>query len=229
MRRGYTLAEMMVAMALLAGLGVVLFFLFSTGTRSFRLMLTRQGLQAEGRRIATVIRRDLVLTHFRSAGTRNRVDAVTGEQRDGLMFVGLDNWSDTTDTSRFDANLRPIWNRWVVWYATRDESEKLAPPGDLERGQLIRKVVDTGPIFFPLPYGNFSAFLTTPMISTNDYKLYSRNVVGFSVSLDHATETVIVHLVLRQRAGAAPTGTKQTVESFEIYLDTHPENTWPAL
>ena len=193
------------------------------------MLLTRQGLQAEARRIAAVLRRDLVLTHYRSAGYLNRVDATTGEQRDGMIFVGMDDWSNTADVTRFDSNLRPKWNRRVIWYATSRESEKLSPRGDRKLGQLIRKVVDTGPILFPLPYTAFGPMMASPQASTNDFKVYSRNVVMFGAQLDPATETVTAHLVLRERSGTAPTGDKQIVESFEVFIDTHPENTWPAL
>lgn len=227
-RRGHTLVEMFISLALLSGLGVVLFFMFSSGTRSFRMLVTRQGLQAEARRISSVLRRDLVLTHYRTAEVEDRT-ATNGSERDGLMFVGLDNWSNTVDPARFDENLRPIWNRRVMWYATRDDTEKLNPPGDSELGQLVRKVVNPAPILFPLPYGNFLSFMVSPMDRSVDYKIYSRNVVSFAVRLDPATETVMAHLVLRQGAGVGPGGAKQTVESFEVFIDTHPENTWPAL
>ncbi|MEW6279177.1 MAG: hypothetical protein AB1758_11170 [Candidatus Eremiobacterota bacterium] len=230
-----TLVEAITSCLILGLLVSVVFAVFQLGTRSFRTLLVRQGIQSEARRVSALLRRDLVVTHFRSTSTVDRTSPMTPaplNERDILCFSGLDNWSDA---SNFDDTLKPQWNRYIQWYATTIDPEEEPPYGKPELGQLVRKEVvpnsPAPPIAFPLPMLDPmpDTLTATPSGGGDAYRILSRNVLHFSITTDSDEENVLVHLILRQPGFQSATGLKRENETFECFIEMRPENTWPGL
>lgn len=234
-QRGFSLLEAVICTVILGMLVITVFGVFQLGTRSFRTLVVRQGVQSEARRIAVLLRRDLVVTHFRSVGTIARTSPDNPpplNARDVLTFATLDDWSNPAN---FDSTLKPIWNRYLAWYGTQIDGEEEPGLGAIELGQLVRKEVipnnPSPPILLPLPMldPNPNTLMVSPGATCESYRILTRNLLHFSVSTDEAEQNVRVHLALRQRGFQSATGQKQDTETFECYIDLRPENTWPGL
>ncbi|MEW6282751.1 MAG: prepilin-type N-terminal cleavage/methylation domain-containing protein [Candidatus Eremiobacterota bacterium] len=226
-RAGFSLPELIVAMFILGMLLGILFVVFNMGSRSFQGLVVRQGIQSEARRVSALLRKDLTATHFNGTSVLDRIDGA-GQERDALSIPTVNNWSDP---GNFDQFQKPQWNRYLVYYATVDDTEKNPPLGDPNRGQLFRKQIDPGAtMVFPLPYGNLGGALSSPTAPAGDFetfKLLTSNVESFAAEKSLADEMVRVRLVLRQPTRSP--GQSQEVEKFEIFVEMHPENTWPSL
>lgn len=232
--RGMTIVEALTSCFILGLLTTVIFSVFQLGSRNFRTLVVRQGIQSEARRISALMRRDLVVTSYRTASTLDRTSALGTaplNERDMLSIGSLDSW---TDSSNYDSTRKPLWNRYTVWYATSSDVEEGPPPDRPELGQLIRKqVIPTSPappIIFPMPMQNPSlgSLTASPDANADGFQILSRNLLHFSVTLDPADENVIVHIVLRQPGLESATGQKRETETFECHFDIRPENTWPS-
>lgn len=233
-RRGMTIVEALTSCFILGLLTTVIFTVFQLGSRNFRTLVVRQGIQSEARRISALMRRDLVVTSFRTASTLDRTSALAAaplNERDLVSMATLDSW---IDSSNYDSTRKPLWNRYTVWYATSSDAEKSPPPGRPELGQLVRKqVIPTSPappVIFPMPMQNPSlgSLTVSPDANTDGFQILTRNLLHFSVTLDPADENVMVHIVLRQPGLESATGQKRETETFECHFDIRPENTWPS-
>ncbi len=223
-RHGISLAELIVCCSIFMTLIVALMATYITGVRTYQLMVSRQGIQSEIRRIQALLRRDVTLTDYRSVGVEDRVAAVGTGERDALNFVGVDAW---TDRANFDQYLKPRWNIYVMYYATCGISDRVGGGGDRELGQFIRKeLVQDVPYPVPLLPSFTKTYLDTP--STGDsYKLLSSAVQSFEVNISQVDENIQAHVVLRSERGATGSGRLRESEIIECYIDMRPENTWP--
>lgn len=221
-RRGLSLPELIVCCFIFITLIIALMATFIQAARTFQLLVTRQGIQTELRRINALLRRDVALTDFRSLGVVEGDSATTSDERDAVCFVGVDSW---TDRANFDDYLKPLWNIYVLYYGTRNQNDKVPPSGDPSLGQLIRKeVVQSIPFPVPLEKGFLGNAIATPGTS---YKLLTRNLVSFKAELNQMEENLRVHLVLRSDRNATTLGRQRESELIECYIDMRPENTWP--
>lgn len=232
--RGMTIIEALTSCFILGLLTTVIFTVFQLGSRNFRTLVVRQGIQSEARRISALMRRDLVVTSYRTTSTLDRTCALSAaplNERDVISMGGLDSW---TDASNYDETRKPLWNRYTVWYATSSDGEESPPPGRPELGQLVRKqVIPTNPappIIFPMPMQNptLGSLTASPGANADVFQILTRNLLHFSVTLDPADENVMVHIVLRQPGLESATGQRRETETFECHFDIRPENTWPS-
>lgn len=233
-RRGFTILEACVSTLILSLLVMVIFGVFQFGSRSFQTLVLRQGIQSEARRIAALMRRDLLVTSYQTVTTLDRTSPATPaplNERDAISFATLDDWNNQAN---YDMTRKPRWNRFLAWYATTLDPEELAPWGRPELGQLLRKEVTpvspSPPMSFSIPMTNptLGVITASPAASSDVYSVLSRNVLHFSVRTDAANENVVVHLVLREQGIQSATGMKRQVETFECFFDMRPENTWPS-
>jgi hypothetical protein len=149
-----------------------------------------------------------------------------GKQRDIICMLGLSNWSDD---ARFAANGLPLWDRYVVYYATDDaESGKLmraelAP--DFPTGQDCLRIA-------PFNLGLLGA--VGQPIPPDELALIGRQQVvdhleEFSCDRDDAYQVVRVSLSGRRVSGAKADGIARTDEEFEAVFEFDPLNTSPRL
>lgn len=202
---------------------VALMTTYLTCARTFQMLVTRQGIQSELRRINALLRRDVTLTDYRSLGVIDRVADDTPEERDSVCMVGVDAW---TKRSNFDEYLKPQWNIYVLYWGTLKQNDKVPPAGTRELGQLIRAEF-TQSIPFPVPLSEVWVNGTTSNPTVVTHKLLSRNLLCFEAELNQLDENLRVHLVLRSESGATTGGRMRESEMIECYIDMRPENTWP--
>ncbi|MCA9793242.1 MAG: prepilin-type N-terminal cleavage/methylation domain-containing protein [Candidatus Eremiobacteraeota bacterium] len=230
-KRGFSLLEMMFAVALFALLMIMVFAFFQYATRSFQLASVRQGIQSDGLRVMNSLQGDLRRTAESTITLEARPATVTVDgatpRRDAISVAGLYNWNDASNTDNFDPGTgQPRWNRYIVYYATRNE----------EGGHLYKLVLEPAPppvAPVPLP-------LTELQDNSKDdpslnifqggnpaFVQLARNVQEFS--FENKSGTIVVHLTLRERRGARPNSASGSgVEVFELVTAVRPENTYPS-
>jgi len=222
-RKGITLPELTVCCFIFVMLIVALMTTYLHCARTFHLLVTRQGIHSELRRINALLRRDVTLTDYRSLGVIDRVAQDVSEERDSVCMVGVDAWTDRTN---FDDYLKPQWNIYVIYYGTLKQNDKIPPAGTREFGQLIRSEFSQSiPFPVPLPEVWVNGTISTPGAAPS--KLLTRNLVAFEAEINQIDENLKVHLVLRSESGATTGGRLRESEMIECYIDIRPENTWP--
>ncbi|MGE0488041.1 MAG: type II secretion system protein J [Vulcanimicrobiota bacterium] len=230
-RRGFSLLELMFAVALFSLLMIMVFAFFQYATRSFQLASVRQGIQSDGLRVMNSLQSDLRRTAESTITLDPRLATVTVNgttpRRDAISLGGLYNWTDASNTDNFDPGTgQPRWNRYIVYYATRNE----------EGAHLYKLVLEPAPppiapIALPL-VDLQDASRDDP--STNVFQgsspafvLLAKNVQEFS--LENKAGTIQVNVTLRERRGARPnSGQGSGEEVFELMTGVRPENTYPS-
>ncbi len=205
----------------LVALGVLVF-----GAQGFHQVVYEQGSQNDIRRIMAAIQRDLTSTHHKSVSLVDR-DSASGNQRDGICVVSLDNWNDP---GNFDTYLRPKWNRYVVYYATLEEK------GQNQTGRLIREVCIPGSNVGPYEFDKFlnspGYYLTEgPAANTIDItsQVLTDRLWKFELTNNLVAQSVSLRLALRNPPQNTATGTEREMHSMEILQEIKPANTWPQI
>lgn len=133
---GTTLIEALITTLVFSVVSFAVFAVFNMGSNNWKLMVMRHGMQADGRKALSMLEADLRRTHYSSVNIDNSsgrfvtVGSSTYE-RSSLCMAGLDDWK--TITNYDSASSRPIWNRYILYYATKETarqgSENLGPSG----------------------------------------------------------------------------------------------------
>jgi hypothetical protein len=235
-RIGLSLTELIFATAMFSSMLVIVFFFFRYGSRAFVTATQRQGVQSEALRVMDSIQSDLARTAISSVLPKNSGPDLTRQrtinsevvQRDVLSFVTLQNWTNPQDSHNFNVveGGQPIWNRYLVYYATRDQ----------DKGLLFRLKIDPSPPpISPLPMLNTKLNLVTrdnPDLNAYDGRrpecmTLAKNVHEFSVLTDG--ERVQISLKLRERRQNRPDGgPAKGEEAYELQLLVRPQNTYPT-
>ncbi|MCA9778439.1 MAG: type II secretion system protein [Candidatus Eremiobacteraeota bacterium] len=217
-RRGFTLIETLITLAVFSLLLVLIFGTFSMSTSIFQDTDVRQSTEIQMKSIKLLLQRDVELSDF---WFMNSVSRVQGDStyRDALSISTLGDWDNAAE---FDATTgRPTWSRYVVWYATQETP-----------GRMIRQVVDGGGAALTGPYADLSININeTP--GSNANVLYSRTlsdrVKDFRVDTRLQNGTVEVKLRLESRGAGRPNSMQRTVDNLELTLTFRPRNTWPQI
>lgn len=224
-RRAFTLVELMVCMGVFSLLAVVALGILVFGARGFHQVIYRQGAQSDIRRIMAALQRDLASTHHRSIALADR-ESPAGYARDAICMVSLSNWNEPAN---FDEYLRPRWDSYVIYYATREQE------GPNEVGRLIRESVEVtdptlvGPFeFWDFPGGHLvegtplqTTRVSSQVVSDRLWKLELENdLIGQSVSL---------RVALRNPPQVRATGAEREMHTMEVLLKVKPANTWPQI
>jgi hypothetical protein len=141
-------------------------------------------------------------------------------------MLGLSNWSND---ALFAANGLPLWDRYVVYYASDDSESarmmraELAPP--FPTGQDCLRIA-------PFNLG-LLASVGQP-IPPDDLALIGRQQVvdhldEFRVERDDAYQVIRVNLSGRRVSGRKADGVARTDEEFEAVFEFDPLNTSPRL
>lgn len=222
-RRGLTLLEVMVVALLLAFVIGATFMLFAFGTKGFHQAVARQGVVGQTRGIGVRLRADVEVTHLYSLSIVPRTWILadgTTVRRDGFAFAAMDDWNSPANfqaTSGF-----PIWNRYVVWYATQGES-----------GSLVRQLIDPGsPFTIPVPYAALGSNLDDDPLGNSDLeqsKILSKDVLSLEVRMDEIRQLVYVDLKMRKRGLRTVQGAGEMDEVHQAVFSLRALNTNPEL
>lgn len=220
-RSGFSLPELITAMFVLGLLTTVVFASFITGTRFFYETSMRQSAENELRAIKTLMERDFDMTNFWWISTDDEPTA--DGQRDAVAMVALNDWNDPVNFE-FGTD-RPMWNRYVMWYATRGNP-----------GSLVRQVIDVDPspaAFLEVPYPavdtNRSDANPAANTGVETFRYLSRNVVDFQVTPRLQNGSIRVRLRLHRQGKQRGLSEDLAQETLEVTMTFKPKNTWPAI
>ena len=196
MRRGFSLLEALICVALFGLLTSLVFVAFRDGTRTFANLNLRQGLESDLRRCSAVLEQqlrqsDYSLLALANNPSRQRMGASGATvSRDGLCYPSL---ARRWDPASFDANGRPRWDQYEVLYAT------LFNPGKLVR-QVYRPV--GAPYLSPMDSFSAANCLNDAPgdnLGVSETHQLSGLVEEFQVTGDGQHPSVQIRLILTQR------------------------------
>ncbi|MBI2267718.1 MAG: hypothetical protein HYU64_21550 [Armatimonadetes bacterium] len=246
-RRGATLNEVILATAIFSTVIICVFGVFHLGNENWRLINLRHSLQNDGKRSIYVLRNDLLATHYTSVsvlniggqfnlGTKDELKVVP-VYRDAVSLAFL---VDRTNSDNFTAGGKQIWNRYVIYYAT-----KPLDPDDGSRltgGRLVREVIlDTTVPVNESPYSNFAAtewlkddpYANTGAVNkpgpkkVESLQILAQDVLHFSVTKNDDAKSVQATLKLFKKANLHAKGRNTSDETFQLDLKVQPENSSP--
>ncbi len=221
-RSGFTLIEMVVVTALLLIISGITFMLFTMGTRGYRHAVARTGAVGDLHAFNRLAGRDLTMTHIYSSKSRSR-DVSTSRgtaRRDGVCMVGLSDWG--ADSSFQPATGLPKWDRWIIYYATREPE-----------GRLVRLEFERGAPYYPLePISNLNDWMVEDLNTLpGDTRVTTvcQNVHAFEVETDEYQRLISLHITLYNKAGKRMGSDQQIEELLEARLEVTPMNSYPEL
>ncbi len=226
-RRGLTLPEVVVCFGIFSLLSLVALGTLVYGATGFHQVVYQQGSQNDVRRIMAALQRDLASTHHRSITVEKR-QSVAGYARDAMALCSLDSWSDPAN---FDNYLRPRWNCYVVYYASREQN------GVNEAGKLVRQVCY--PRGTPVGAFEYATFISSPESLIRDGEPLQSDEVRSQILTDRLwkfelvdnplTQSVSIRLSLRNPPQKRATGIERDLHSIEVLQEIKPANTWPQI
>ena len=209
-------------MAILGVLMTLAFGAFALSTRLFQDTTSRQSSENQLRAIKVLLERDLELTNFWQI--QHVARTVGSETRDAMALVGLGDWRRASNFQ--SGSDRPLWNRYIVWYATQQS------PGRLVR-QVVIPPLPAGIPYFNGPYLGLSSSLSDIDPESNSFasqsRILSEDLLDFEISPRLQNGTVRTKIRLRSVGGNRQLSGKQTEENLQVVLTFHPHNTWPKI
>lgn len=225
-RRAFTLIEVLVVLSMVGLVLTTAFLVFRMGSRGFQRAVNKTGTLGELHRVTRAFQRDIKLTHFYSAAAHNRTVSVSQGtvDRDGLAIAGLSDWRDP---DRFEGGTGlPKWDRWVLFYATREES------GRLVRLEIARNRPSPGN-WYPLkPFSNLPALMVQKPVELEPalrVGVLSQSVRAFSVELEPSRRLVKLELKLADQGGKRMTSEQKVEGVLETDFEISPMNSYPEL
>jgi prepilin-type N-terminal cleavage/methylation domain-containing protein len=205
-RSGYTLVELLLALALFGILNALMFSLLQTASRSFGIAISRSTLQSELNlslvRLQADVRRSSASLLSIAADAGRSVD---GQRRDGVCVSALRDWRAG---SSYSPQAEPLWDEYVVYYATREQP-----------GRLIRQLHHPAGAPYSMPLAGFA-----PASHMNDDSgsngadqttVLAQNLEQFRISYDGGSSVVALDLLLRKRGGLTPEGRRVNEERVQ--------------
>jgi hypothetical protein len=215
-------------MGMLALLTGLLYAAFEVGTRVFRDTSVRASSENQFRGIKLLFERDVHHTNIwlvNKNGTPRTV-TVDGQdyQRDALSMGTLSDWNDPAnfDDVGLAATHRPLYNRYIVWYATTDTP----------RGSLFRQLVDPAGTVITTPYNVLGTNLRADP-SLNDNVVYTRvmseDLLGFETDFRFQDGTLSAKVTLQAEGGLRPGTQTRTRENLQVRFTFQPKNNFPQI
>lgn len=202
------------------------FQLFEWGSRAFVLVHLRSGLQGEARRMAVAVesdlrRSDLQMVEVVDATTdpsRRVTSALEQESgvREAICFPTLSRWDDPACVDR--ANCQPLWDRYTVLYATREDL-----------GRLVKQNYQPAGAPYTGPFGSLGLLLgDNPALNPGAQVplVLSNSVLSFGVAMDPDRAQVSLNLTLAG-SGSLKAGRRRTRERYQSKFTYRLENTPP--
>ena len=222
-RRGSTLIELLVSMGILLTVLGVVFLLFGIGSRGFRTIEARQGLQNQLAAVRAAFQRDLQPSHFYGLG----VDQTTSfslhgveQPRDALSAVALADWEAPGAQDLYGI---PDWDCWAVYRVTKEAQGQLlrhtvTPAGGGPGRDLLGPAADRGGV------ARTTALHAASWVRVSPPQVLARGVRAFDVRLDAAQRAVEIGLTLE--GATAPENPKRDVLTTSFFI--RPHNTVPT-
>ncbi|MBS2035831.1 hypothetical protein JST97_12655 [bacterium] len=222
-KRANTLAELLLAMGLLALLSGVLYLIIDLGIRSFQRSVVRHNIQADSQRVAYRLTEDLRRTHFFTVSLIETKSSKDNYQRDAICMAGVKDW---TNPNAIDpVSNRPKWDRYFLYYCVRQAGDE--PVTSIYRCVILPK--STNEIGqFAFPSLNPSVHCKPNPATVADFESFGK----LSDLVESLSATSIdnsqwrIRLKLRQR-GAVRQGKRTIDEVQETVIQIKPENTFP--
>lgn len=195
--------------------------LFIYGSRAFQHSITRQGLLGESERIRIKLTGDFKPSHHATLEVVARQTTLadgTDVPRFAVSFATLSDWKDPDN---FTVQGLPRWNRYIVYYATTEES-----------GRMIRQVVDPGLFFPPRPYAALGSQISLDPTNNQNViqtTVLSNNVLSFEVERNEARQLLDINLKLRDGGQFRENSASKVQEVQESIFSLEALNTYPRL
>ena len=234
--RGFSLIELVFAMGIFGIISVLIFAFFRFGTRSFARANEKHGLQTDALRVAESLQLEMKRTNRSSVRIENINDTSDGEavRRDVVSFISLQDWKAKGDDHNFDRLTRaPLWNRYVVFYATSEDI-----------GRLVRLRADPNPAPnapTKIPSADLdNLHFDNPQLNKIDgeipeYIELSKSVLSFEADeVKQAGQTtgeydILLKLKQKRSHSQIESGEAREYDHYELSLRIRPENSFPEV
>lgn len=204
-RKGISLVELLLAMALFGLLNLLMFVALQSGTRSYGIAMSRSSLQGDLNRSLARLQGEI----RRSSASLVTVAAdptrlVQGQARHGLCLGSLQDWRANTS---YTADGDPLWDEYIVYYATMEQPGRLVrqthrPPG--------------APYLAPMVGFSASSHMTdTPATHGFGTLVLAQHLEEFRLRYDGGSSVLELQMCLRRRAGLSPQGNRVQEESVQ--------------
>jgi type II secretory pathway pseudopilin PulG len=210
-RRGATIAELLVSVAIFSIALTGIFLLFRKSYQAYHYLEKRQSLQVELLRIKAQLKADFGLSHFRSLGATMKMGTFDGKdvRRDDVSCLILDDWRD--ESNYHNITRAPRWNQYVAYSTQR------------ERTTLTRLVFQDG-----------SRFQIQPLPSLTTYglvnsQLLTENLLSLEGEVNYNTRDLVLTIELGRYLGARGVDEKRVFENYQGVFRFSPKNTQPKL
>ena len=244
-KRGFSLIELVIATSLFLVISILIFSFFRFGTRSFKQANDRHGLQVEGLRVLESIQGEMKRTNRTSIQQEARTINVDVEgkstpvSRDAFSFVTLQKWGDRTNSNNYDlASGAPLWNRYIVFYATQEEVGKIirlkldpSPPPQAPRALPLTDLVK---VLSDNPKLNKYDGITPPFVTLStkvqSFTFEEGKQLNSTTGLTERTGDYTVSLKLKEKHSKSATDghLNREFDYYELRMTVRPENSFPA-
>ncbi len=211
-------------MGMLSLLTLLLFGAFEMGTRVFRDTTVRQSSENQLRAIKLLIERDANQSNFWFCNDYTTAREVNSRVRGGLSLASLNDWDDPLnfDTATTPPTYRPMWNRYIVWYADMSSPT----------GKLYRQLVQPTSVPLTSPYSLLQDNISDNPSANSDV-IYSRtlseNVIEFEPLVDYRDGTITTTICLQADGIQRPGTQVRTQDNLQVTFTFQPKNSWPKI
>lgn len=193
MKRAFSLPELVLAMALFGMVSLLIFSMLLSGTRSFNIAMSRSTLQGELNRSLARLQGEVRRSSASLVGLVHEPGRqVDSQSRDGICLSALRDWRAPAS---YDSSGTPLWDEFVVYYATRETP-----------GRLLRRSLHPVGAPFTGPMAGLSGASLPDQPGGADTAVLSQHLEEFELRYDGGAGVLEVSLLLRRRAGLTPQG-----------------------
>lgn len=246
---GTTLIEALITTIVFTVVSFAVFAVFNMGSNNWKLMVMRHGMQADGRKALSMLESDLRRTHYTSVSVDPRperlvtVGSITYE-RSAVCMAGLADWRAASSYN--SSSSRPIWDRYILYYATKETNRQGTTGEDLgSSGRFFRIILKP---CSPTPCSAIGQFPYSNLISTigeldaagpnietylrDNSSLYESwsilaDVNYFSANPNTALKVIGLTFQTRKRAALTEQGARgQGYETLQLNLNLAPQNSY---
>ncbi|MBX3170842.1 MAG: hypothetical protein KF760_25775 [Candidatus Eremiobacteraeota bacterium] len=201
MKRGFSVAELVLAMALFGVISLLIFAMLLSGSRSFNIVMSRSSLQGELNRSLARLQGEVRRSSASLVTVLHSSDRqVEGLSRHGICISSLQDWRAADS---YDDAGTPQWDEFVLYYAT------LQTPG-----RLLRRAYRPAGAPFSSP---MAGLLATDLLDHPgpEAAVLAQHVEEFRLTYDGGSAILETSLRLRRRAGRTPEGNRVNEERVQ--------------
>lgn len=229
MKRGFSILELVVSSFCLALLSAALFYVFQMCSDTFRVGMTRQGLQNQITGFSARFTIDVRQSSMYAAWVNPRSATVEIEpgssvlvRRDSICLSALKD--SISPTSYETGTGLPKWDCFWVYTATSESPT----------GRLVRFRCDQAASTAQVPLADFRNApsnynsIPSPRAVSGTTQTLAHGLHKLEASLDQSNQQVVVRIAFRGERGRTAGG-RSLAEVAETLFRTKPENSWPRM